>query len=96
MYLVVSHWEPQPGKEEEFKRIGSELAAFLRSQPGVNFVEGFTTEDGKHVSVHAYADQATYQRIVLDDDSPFEQEVARRDIEDIGRWLGSERGESVI
>jgi hypothetical protein len=96
MYLVVSHWEPLPGKEEEFDRVGGELAAFLRAQPGVKFIEGFTTEGGKHVSLHAYEDEAVYRRLVLSDDSPFEKEVARRNVEAVGRWLGSERGESVI
>jgi hypothetical protein len=95
MYLVVSHWEPLPGKEDEFLRIGREMSAFMRSQPGVVFLNGFVTPDGKHVAIHAYQDEATYRRLVSDDNSPMEQEAARRNMDEVARWLGSERGESI-
>ena len=55
MYLVVSYWEPLPGREAEFEKNGPKVGAMLRQQPGVVFVEGF--KSGKRVvSVHAYRD----------------------------------------
>jgi hypothetical protein len=93
MFLVVSRWQALPGKEEEFERQGRELGAITRSQPGVLLVETFRS--GDHiVSVHGYADEGTYDRIVQAPDSIFARELESRRMYEIGRWLGSERGET--
>ena len=51
MYLVVSYWEPLPGREAEFEKNGPQVGAMLRQQPGVVFMEGF--KSGKRVVFRA-------------------------------------------
>lgn len=93
MYLVVSYWEPVAGREAEFDRIGPEVARLLRSQPGVEIVQVFKS-DGKHVAVHGYRDEATYHAIIDDPVGPFARAVNDLRMEDVARWLGSEKGET--
>jgi hypothetical protein len=93
MYLVISQWKPRPGREADFERIGSTMRAFLRSQPGVTFVEGVEGPDCFY-AVHAYEDEATYNRIVSDPNGPFNQAAAENKIEDVADWLGSVKGQT--
>ena len=93
MYLVVSRWEAAPGREAEFERLGLEVAALLRRQPGVRLLEEFKS-DNTYVSVHGYEDEATYRALINDPDGVFARAVAERRLEELGRWLGSERGET--
>ncbi len=92
MYMVVSRWEVMPGKEEEFERIGKSMRGMLRSQPGVHNVSGIRDGNGV-VAVVTYTDEAAYQRIVKDPNGPFETAAREHDMESIGRWVSSERGE---
>ena len=94
MYLVVSYWEPVPGREAEFDRVGPQVGALLRQQPGVVMMEVFKS-GGKHVAVHGYQDEATYHAIVENPDGVFARAVAETHIEEFGRWLSSERGETL-
>jgi hypothetical protein len=94
MYMVVSRWEALPGQEENFIREGSQVAAELRRTPGVLMVE-IIESNGQYVSVHGYEDEATYQRVVQDPNGPYEREHSARKVESYGRWLGSERGETI-
>ena len=94
MYLVVSHWEALPGKEAEFEETGKKVAALLRRQPGVVLLEMFQSGD-KYISVHGYQDEATYQKLVNDPNGTFAQAMAAHPVEELGRWISSERGETV-
>jgi hypothetical protein len=94
MYLVVSVWEALPGKAEAFRESGMKVGSLLKKQPGVKLLEVFESGD-KFVSVHGYADEATYQRLVQDPNGPFAKAVAESRVEDYARWLSSERGETV-
>jgi len=35
MYMVVSYWEPLPGREAEFDESDLKVPAILRDQPGI-------------------------------------------------------------
>ncbi|HZT44510.1 MAG TPA: hypothetical protein VFA07_20260 [Chthonomonadaceae bacterium] len=94
MYLVVSYWEPVPGREADFDRIGPQVGAVLRQQPGVMLVEVFKSGN-KHVAVHGYQDEATYHAIVDNSSGAFVRAVTETRFEEVGRWLGSERGETL-
>jgi hypothetical protein len=94
VYLVVSVWEALPGKAEQFRVQGMKVGSLLKAQPGVLLLEVFETGD-RVVSVHGYQDEATYQRLVQDPNGPFARAVAESHAEEYGRWLSSERGETV-
>lgn len=94
MYLVVSVWEALPGQEAEFERVSLAVREALRSQPGVTMVEAF--KSGNHyVAVHGYGDEAAYHRIVTYADGPFAKIIEEHALERYGRWLSSEKGETV-
>lgn len=92
MYLVVSQWEALPGHEEEFETIGLEVGAVLGSLPGVEFLRSFQAESGRIVAVHGYTDEATYNKIVNNPESPFIKAIQEKQLESHGRWISSERG----
>jgi heme-degrading monooxygenase HmoA len=91
MYLVISQWKPKPGREAEFETIGRNMRALLRSTPGVQFVEGIEGPDSFY-AVHAYDDEAAYNRIVQDPNGPFNRAAAEHGIEDVADWLSSVKG----
>jgi heme-degrading monooxygenase HmoA len=91
MYLVVSKWEPIPGHEQEFERVGTQMRAVLSAQPGAEVIEAFET-DGKVVVVHGYRDEAAYNAIINDPNGPFQHAMAEMKLEDHARWLSSEKG----
>ena len=95
MYLVISRWEVIPGKENEFEERGRAVRATLRSIPGVKLVEGYRTENGV-VAVAGYESEEAYNRIVNDDNGPFAKAAEQYRLEECGRWLSSERGESLV
>jgi quinol monooxygenase YgiN len=94
MYLVISEWEPLPGKEAEFERAGSAVAAVLRRQPGVLLLEMFRS-GSKHVAVHGYQDEATYHALVDDPNGAFARAQVSHRVEGVARWLGSQGGETL-
>jgi len=93
MYLVVSQWEAFPGREEEFERVSPAVRAVLSQQPGVAFLEAFKG-NGHFIVVHGYDDEAAYQAVINNTDGAFQQALAAHHLEDMGRWLSSERGET--
>jgi hypothetical protein len=94
MYLVVSVWEALPGREEEFEEASAPVRDLLRQQPGVVMVEAF--KSGNHyVAVHGYADEAAYHRTVTYADSAFVKLIEEQRLEEYGRWLTSEKGETI-
>ncbi len=95
MYLVVSHWQAAPGREEDFQERGVPVRAVLRSQPGVKLLEVFRDGDD-YIAVHGYDSEDAYQRIVHDPDSAFNKAVQQNGLEEVSHWLRSWRGESVI
>ncbi len=94
MYLVVSEWEPLSGHEKEFEEAGMKTGNFLKQQPGVEFLEVFRSGN-KTVAVHGYRDEATYRAIVQDPNGPFAQQHAANRAEEHGRFLGSQKGETI-
>jgi heme-degrading monooxygenase HmoA len=94
MYLVVSRWEIIPGKESEFEERGRAVREALRSTPGVKLVEGYRTDNGV-VAIAGYESQEAYDRIVNDESGPFAKAAAQHRLEECGRWISSERGESL-
>lgn len=93
LYLVVSVWEPLPGQEEVFENLGRESAARMRQQSGVALIKAFRSGN-RRIVIHGYSDEATYQLLVSDPDGPFARTQAEYPIEDCGRWLYSEQGET--
>lgn len=94
MYLVISHWEPMPGKDLDFEKIGPKVREVLRNHPGVELMEAIKS-DGQYCAVHGYKDEATYHAVVDDPNGPFSKALAEFHLEDIARWVGSERGETL-
>src|SRR4051812_39653759 len=95
MYMVVSRWEVLPGREQDFEERGRAVRQVLRSTPGVQFSEGFRTEDGGVVAVIGYESRDAYDRIVNDEKGPFQRALAAHHLEECSRWVSSERGESM-
>jgi len=95
MYLVVSNWEPLPGKEDAFREIGTQVRHALAALPGVVMIEGFKSDSGKYIAVHAYQDEDTYKAIVQDPNGPFTKALAKFELETTARWVSSERGPSL-
>jgi heme-degrading monooxygenase HmoA len=94
MYIVISQWKPKPGREDEFKAIGQKMRGILRSTPGVQMIEGFEGPECFY-AVHAYDDEAAYNRIIQDPNGPFNQAASEHAIEDVADWLGSVKGASL-
>lgn len=94
MHIVVSRWNPKPGKESDFEAIGHKMRGMLRSQPGVRFVEGFKGPE-TYVVVHAYEDEGAYKRIVEDPNGPFAKAAAENRIEEVADWVDSISGASL-
>lgn len=94
MYLVVSKWQALQGKEEEFDELGKKMRNLLRSQPGVVMVEAFKC-DGYIVVIAGYENEEVYNNVVNDPNGPFEAAAREHNLEEIARWLGSERGETI-
>lgn len=94
MYLVISRWEIIPGKEAEFEEKGRAVRGIMRSTPGVAFTQGLRNENGV-VAVIGYDSKEDYDRIVNDENGPFNRAIAEYRLEDSGRWISSERGESI-
>lgn len=94
MYIVISRWEAVPGRQEDFDRIGPQVGAILRQQPGVRMVEVFKS-GGQHVAVHTYDDEAAYRRIVHDPAGAFAKAVESFGLENVARWISTESGESL-
>ncbi len=94
MYLVVSKWQPLPGKEEEFEEIGKKMRDILRAHPGVVMVEAFKC-DGYNVAVAGYENEEVYNQLIQDPNGPFETAAREYNVEEIARWIGSEKGETV-
>lgn len=94
MYIVVSRWQPQPGKEEEFDQLGRKMRKLLKQQPGVMMVEGFFNDSGEAIAIHGYEDEAAYQRIVHDPNGFFAKASEEQNIDSVGRWISSDRGQA--
>jgi hypothetical protein len=94
MYIVVSKWTINPGKEKDFDDISAKMREFMRTLPGVEFEHGLRTEDGSAVAIVGYTDEAAYKNVMAPG-GPFEAEASKTNIENIGKWLWSERGESL-
>jgi hypothetical protein len=94
MYIVVSKWDIAPGKQEAFLKIGRQMRAFMMTLPEVEFEHAMQCEDGKVMAIVGYSDENAYKEVMAAG-GPFETEAKKHDLEGIGTWLWSERGESV-
>ena len=92
MYLVVSRWKPVPGKEEEFEARGKLMRKLLRKQPGVKMLEHFVSDKGEVIAIHGYTNEKSYRKVVHDPKSPFNKALAEHEVEEVGKWLGSDMG----
>lgn len=95
MYIVVSKWRSRPGRDVEFEDSGQIIQEKMRGKPGIVLFEAFRGEDGVINVVHAYDSEATYNRLINDPESDFAKAAAMLRIDELGEWLGSERGESL-
>lgn len=93
MYLVISRWEPLVGKETEFLNRSKPVIEALRNCPGVLFVHAIYTGGISH-AVHAYESEETYRK-VQETGGEFEKIAKQYNIEEVGRWLGSDKGDTI-
>ena len=94
MYIVVSKWEVNPSQADAFRETGKKMRAFMRSQPGVEYVESIKCEDGNAIAIVGYTDETSYKKI-MEDGGVFDQAAKANSLENAGKWLWSERGEAV-
>ena len=94
MYMVVSRWKALPGHEDEFEQIGRSTRDKLSGIPGVEFLKAFDAGDYK-VVIHGYADEPTYHKLVDDPNGAIAQAMKDENVEGVGEWIGSDRGETV-
>jgi hypothetical protein len=93
MYLVISRWEPLVGKETEFLTRSKTVIEALRKSPGVLFVHTIYT-GGISYAVHAYENEEAYRK-VQETGGEFERIAKESKIEEVGRWLGSDKGNTL-
>lgn len=94
MYLVVSRWRMNPGKEEEARSKGLEMRRKLRNWPGVESVSVARMEEGDAIVAIGYRDKATYDHLINDPGGPFARAAEETGIEGTMEWVESWRGES--
>ena len=95
MFVVISKWEFDAAHESEVAASGEKMMAAISSWPAVASAFNVRIGDSHMISVIEYTDQASYERLVQDPNSPFEKAAAEHGIEQHARWLWSERGEKV-
>ncbi|MBV6458388.1 MAG: hypothetical protein HONBIEJF_01515 [Fimbriimonadaceae bacterium] len=95
MFIVVSKWSFLPGREEEWREISKTTRQRINGIPGVEFVHGFVSQSGEAVAVIGYTDEATYNRLVNEPDGDVVKAMADTNVESVGQWLSSDRGESI-
>ena len=66
----------------------------LKKQPEVKLLESLVNEKGESVVVMGYKDEACYKALVHDPKGVFAKALAEHKLEDHGRWLWSEKGET--
>ncbi|HET6645188.1 MAG TPA: hypothetical protein VFG65_06795 [Fimbriimonadales bacterium] len=94
MYMVVSRWKALPGHEEEFEQVGRNTRDKLTGIQGIEFMKAFDAGDHK-VVIHGYTDEPTYRKLVDDPNGAIAQAMKDTNIESVGEWMGSDRGESI-
>lgn len=92
MFMVVSKWQPKPGKEQEFMEKGRAARNEMRQVPGVSLVASFMGENGP-IAVIGYDSKEAYDRIVNTPGGPFEQIAQKHDLASTADWVWSERGD---
>jgi len=95
MYIVVSKWSFLPGREEEWRDISRTTRDRIAGIPGVEFVHGFVSQEGTAVAVIGYTDEGTYNRLVNEPDGAVVQAMADTNVDSVGQWLSSDRGEAI-
>jgi hypothetical protein len=95
MYTVVSRWEALPGKWDQFEAVGRKMRQAIRSWPGVESVQGVQIGGDALLAIIGYKSEADYQRLIQDPEGPFEKAGKENGIENVARWVWSERGESM-
>lgn len=95
MYTVVSRWDIKPGKYDEFEKAGRKMRAILKSWPEVSDARGIRIGPEAALAIVDYKSEADYQRLIQDPNGPFEKAAKEQNIENIGTWVWSERGEAM-
>ncbi len=94
MFVVVSKWEALSGQWDAFEAVGHKMMALIRSWSEVEVFYNVRTGPESILSIIGYRSQADYERLVKDPNGPFEQASRETDIESVGKWIWSERGET--
>lgn len=71
------------------------MHAELKSWPEVRQMFNVRVAPNQMLAVIEYTDQASYERLILDENGPFVQAAKKFGMENHARWLWSERGERV-
>jgi len=95
MFIVVSKWSVHPGREAEWREMSQMTRGRIAAVPGVEFVHGFLNESNEAVAILGYSDEATYNRLVNEPGGAVAQVIADTNIESVGQWISSDRGESM-
>ena len=95
MYIVVSRWEALPGKSDEFEAVGKKMRSTLGAISGVSLMEAFQSENGTIMVVVGYDSLQDYDRLVNDPNGPFAKAAEENQLDSVGRWISSDRGEAI-
>lgn len=94
MYMVVSKWEANPGQEAQFEAIGRKMREMLRHEPGTTTIEAIRSGN-EFTVVHVYASEADYNRTVNDPQGVFAKGLQETNLENVGHWISSVKGETL-
>ncbi|OHB21294.1 MAG: hypothetical protein A2666_03420 [Parcubacteria group bacterium RIFCSPHIGHO2_01_FULL_47_10b] len=95
MYIVVSYWSAESGKEKEFEEQSLKVKKTLLEQPGVAFIYTFKS-GGSYVAVHGYDSESVYNQLVNDPKGVFAQSMEENKLDAVGHWVKSDRGEDIV
>lgn len=94
MYIVVSKWQPSASDPNKWKDMSNKMKGIMDAMDGVEFSHRFENEDGQAVVVIGYRDEPTYKALVADDGA-LSRSMAENNVESVGTWVSSDRGEAL-
>ncbi len=94
MYIVASLWKITSSDTAEVDKRAQQTRNLFRNEPGIQMFEAFKCGEKELMAVIGYQDEATYNKIVADENGPFMMALAATGLEHYAQWVQSWRGEA--
>lgn len=94
MYIVVSKWQPNPDSHGAWMAMSAKMKGILDAIDGVEFSHRFQNQNGEAVVIIGYRDEPTYHALVADGGA-VARSMAENNVESVGTWISSDRGEEL-